>query len=147
MGLDLLAPLRTSVIEAIGPDLPQWKGEPAVFTRRPTPEDAPTLCALVNPPGTLTDRDALNSDRPYVEHDIAVYGRKGAPGSAEDETRIVEQMGFSLRDHFHRQKWSVQPEGFRVISITARGPFVAPVDDDQTVGRIVALAILLRREQ
>jgi hypothetical protein len=146
VSLDLLPALRDSVIAAVGPSLQEWRGEPAVFTRRPVPDDAPTLIVIVNPPASISDADGLTSDRPIVQHDIAVYGDKGAAGSEQDQTRQVDVIAFALRDHFHRQKFSVQPSGFYAIDVQARGPIPAPVDDDQTVGRIVTLTIRLRRQ-
>lgn len=148
MSLDLLPELRDAVIgiDAVRTELTEWKGEPAVFTRRPIPEDAREVYCLINPPTDVGDFDALNSQRPIVVLDIAVYGRKGAPGSDEDQTRAVERVGFQLRGHFHRNRFSFQPTGFSVISVQVRGPFPAPTDDEQTVGRIVSLTIRLRRE-
>jgi hypothetical protein len=146
VSLDLLPALRDSVIDAIGTSLPQWRGEPAVFTRRPIPEDAPSIVAIVNPPVSIGDADGLTSDRPIVVHDIAIYGDKGTPGTPQDDTRAVDAMAFQIRDHFHRQKFSVQPVGFYAIDVQARGPIPAPVDDDATVGRIVTLTIRLRRQ-
>jgi hypothetical protein len=82
-----------------------------------------------------------------VNLDLAVYGRKGKPGTAQDQTRVVERLGFRLRTHFHRQKFSVQPEGFSVIDVRAGGPVPAPTDDDQTIGRLVSLIVRLRRDR
>jgi hypothetical protein len=127
--------------------LQQWKGEPAIFTRRPVPSDAPDLIILINPPASISDADGLTSDRPIVSIDVAVYGRKGEPQSAEDQTREVERLGFRIRTHFHRQKFSVQPEGFSVIDVRAGGPVPAPTDDDQTIGRLVPLVVRLRRDR
>lgn len=146
MSLDLLPALRDSVIDAVGARLAEWRGEPAVFTRRPLPADAPSLVAIVNPPVSIGDADGLNSDRPIVQHDIAVYGDKGAAGSEQDDTRAVDVIAFEIRDHFHRQKFSVRPTGFYAIDVQARGPIPAPTDDESTVGRIVTLTIRLRRQ-
>ena len=149
MSLDLLPELRDGCMDIadLVAELALWKGEPAVFTRRPIPDDATEIYALINPPTTIGDADGLNSDRPVLSHDIAVYGRKGAAGSDEDQTRAVERAGFAVRGHFHRNRFSFQPTGFRVISVTARGPFPAPTDDEQTVGRLVSLTIRLRRQE
>lgn len=149
MSIDLFEPLRDSVMELITADnlkIGDWKGEPAVFTRRPLPDDAPDLCVLINPPAGVTDFDALNSQRPIVVHDIGVYGRKAAPGSTDDQTREVEKFGFALRSHFHRNRFSVRPDGIHVIDVQARGPYPAPTDDEAEVGRMVTLTIRLRRE-
>lgn len=145
--MDLLPALREGVMECVGAiaELDEWKGEPAVFTRRPLPEDAPARLALINPPVAITDADGLTSFRPIVDHDIVVYGRKGMPGSAEDDTRAVERAAFALREHFHRKRFSVQPEGYSVIDVRVTGPSAAPVDDDQTVGRLISVTVRLRR--
>jgi hypothetical protein len=147
--LDLGPPLRESLMgnPDIALQLEQWSGEPAIFTRRPVPDDAPDLIILINPPASLTDADGLTSDRPIVSLYVAVYGRKGKPGTAEDQSRIVERLGFRIRTHFHRQRFSVQPEGFSVIDVRAGGPVPAPTDDDQTVGRLVSLIVRLRRNR
>lgn len=148
MSLDLLGPLRSGVIGASGVAalLAQWKSEPAVFTRRPVPDDAPDPSVLIQGPVGLTDLDALNAPRPIADYDLLVYGSKGAPGSDEDQTRVIEQIAFLLRTHFHRNKFSFTPTGFGVIDVRVRGPFIAPTDDEQTVGRVLSLTIRLRRE-
>lgn len=149
--LDMLPHLRSSLI-AGDPDrgidiaelVEEWKGEPAVFTRRPVPADAPDLIIICNPAITILDEDALVSRRPVWTSTIAIYGRKGAPGSADDQTREVEALGWRIRALFHRQRFSVRPEGFSVIEVTAGGPVPGPTDDDKQVARIVQLRIRLR---
>lgn len=145
MSLDLLPALRNSVIAAIGTNLPAYNGSRAVFTRRPIPDDAPDFCCIINPAQSIGDADGVNSDRPIVQHSIAVYGEKGSAGSGQDDTRDVDARAFELREYFHRQKFSVQPTGFYAIDVQAQGPVPAPVDDEQTVGRMVMLTIRLRR--
>lgn len=147
--LDLAGPIRDSLMAntEIALELEEWNGEPAIFTRRPVPSDAPDLIILINAPFAITDADGLTSDRPVVQLDLAIYGRKGEAGTAQDQTRIVERLGFRIRRHFHRQRFSVQPEGFSVIDVRAGGPVPAPTDDDQTIGRIVALIVRLRRDR
>lgn len=146
--LDLGEPLRAALLAAehIVADLGRWNDEPAIFTRRPVPEDASDPMIIINPPAAITDDDALNSERPIVLIDLATYGRKAAPGTAGDQTRLVERLAYRQRALFHRQKFSVRPEGFSVIGIVATGPIAAPVDDEETVGRLVSLTIRLRRE-
>jgi hypothetical protein len=146
--LDLAPALRAALIgePTIADPLSEWQNEPAVFTRRPVPKDAADPMIIVNPPAAIGDDDGLTSDRPVVQLDIAIYGKKAAPGDASDQTRIVEALGFRVRDLFHRQKFAILPDGFSVIGITAAGPFPAPVDDEETVGRLVSLTIRLRRK-
>jgi hypothetical protein len=145
--LDMLAAFRDAVMaeSTVAGLLETWQGEPAVFTRRPLPADAPDLCVLINPAAATTDADGLTSRRPIVTHDIAIYGRKGMPGSAEDQTRAVERIAGLLQLHFHRNRFSVQPDGFSVIGVRVGGPMPAPVDDEQTVGRIISVTVRLRR--
>lgn len=147
--LDLGPPLRDSLMgnPDIALELEEWKGEPAIFTRRPVPTDAPDLIIIINPPFAISDADGLTSDRPIVQLDLAVYGRKGEPGTEQDQSRLVERLGFRLRTHFHRQRFSVRPEGFSVIDVRAGGPVPAPTDDDQTIGRLVPLIVRLRRDR
>lgn len=147
MSLDLAPALRDALIDAtdISSQLSEWRGEPAVFTRRPVPADAVFPFCIVNPDSFITDQDGLTSPRPVVGRDIAFYGRKGPPGDASDQTRIVEAMAYLARDLFHREKFSVQPTGFSVIDVVATGPVPAPVDDEATIGRLVSLTIRLRR--
>lgn len=148
MNTEMLPALRSGIIAV--PGLPvllsEWKGEPAVFTRRPVPAEAEPIYIMVGSDVIGDNADGLNSDRPIVTHDIGVYGRKGAAGDSSDQTRLVDQIAGMLRVNFHRQRFSVQPAGFHVIGIVARGPFPAPVDDDSTVGRILSLTVSLRRQ-
>lgn len=141
MSLDLLPNLRDALIGDLDSvaDVAQWNGEPAVFTRRPVPADAPYPHWLLNPPAALTDIDGLTSDRPYWVGDVICYGEQ------PDHLRAVDRMAHSARLLFHRNKFSVRPDGYSVISIVAAGPIPAPVDDETTVGRLVTLTIQLRR--
>jgi hypothetical protein len=143
--LDQQDPALQALAASIADQLEQYRGEPAVFAFRPVPDDAPELVILVNPPAAITDADALRAVRPIVECDVVCYGRRGTPGDAGDQSPIVEAIGFQLRELFHRQKFSVQVDGYSVIQITARGPVAAPADDAGTIGRMVNLAISLRR--
>jgi hypothetical protein len=146
-GLDLGPAFREALIDAtpISSALSTFNEEPAVFTRRPVPDNAEFPLIIVNPPASISDEDGLVSDRPVWMGDVAVYGAKAAPGSDEDQTRIVEQIALRVRTLFHRQKWALPVGGFHVIDIRATGPVPAPVDDDKTVGRIVSLIVRLGR--
>lgn len=146
--LDLGPPIRAALLEAenIAGELGLYKEKPAIFTRRPVPEEASDPIIIINPDAAISDEDALNSERPIVMRDIAIYGVKAAPADPADQSRLVEALGYRVRKLFHRQKFSIRPEGFSVIEIIATGPIVAPVDDEATVGRIVSLTVRLRRE-
>ena len=156
MSLDLGPPLRATLIgenddafvntAAIRALMPEYLGAPAVFAYRPIPDDTPSLVIMINPDAAISDADGLTSDRPIVQRDIIVYGRKGTPGDPSDDSPKVEQLGFLIRELFHRKKFSVRPEGYSVIDVVATGPVVAPVDDDGEIGRLVSLTVRLRRK-
>jgi hypothetical protein len=139
--------IRTALIgdELIADALSKWQGEPAVFTRRPAPADAKDPMIIVNPDAAIGDEDALSSPRPVVMRDVAVYGKKAAPGDTSDQTRKVERIAYRMRELFHRQKFSLVLDGYSVIGIVVAGPVPAPVDDDVTVGRLISLTIRLAR--
>jgi hypothetical protein len=145
--LDLGPAIRSALIDEteISSHLALCEGEPGVFTRRPVPAEAEYPMVIVNDPAALGDEDGVNSDRPVWMGDVAFYGRVAAPGSPEDQTRIVQQIALRARLLFHRQRFALQVEGFHVIDIRASGPVPGPVDDDKEVGRVVSLIIRLRR--
>lgn len=156
MSLDLGPALRSAILDQqdpalqpiatqIGELLEQWHGEPAVFAYRPIPADAPDLVIIINEDAAISDADGLTSERPIVERDVICYGRRGTPGDATDQSPKVEAIGYAMRQLFHRQKFSVQPEAYSVTDIVVRGPVAAPTDDDGTIARMVSLAIRLRR--
>lgn len=140
--MNLGAPLRSAIINApsISGQLAQWQGEPAVFTRRPVPDKAPYPMVAISPDITVVEQDALVSRRPIVTRDLVLYGRQ------PDDYRLIEALGWPLRDLFHRNRFAIEPPaGYRVIEIIARGPMPAPTDDAKTVGRLVSLTISLER--
>ena len=141
MTLDLSAPIRLSLLEnaEICDFLHDFKGSPAIFTRRPLPENAPYICLAISPDIAIGNEDALISLRPIVTRDVVVYGRQ------PDDYRDVEACGYLIRDHFHKKRFSIQPEGYSVIEIVASGPIPAPTDDVKTVARLVGLNIRLQR--
>lgn len=146
---DILPALRDAVMAITGvtSEIDTWNNEPAVFTRRPLPADAPRKVCVINPPSSIGDGDGLTSDRPIITHDIAFYGLKGQPGTAEDDTRSIDRAAHAARLYFHRNRFSVQPSGYSVIDIRASGPTPAPVDDENEVGRLVTVVVRLRRAQ
>lgn len=141
MTLDLSAPIRLSLLEnaEICDFLHDYKGSPGIFTRRPVPEDAKYPFIGVSPDIALGNADVLVSLRPIVTRDVVVYGRQ------PDDYRDVEACGYLIRDHFHRKRFSIQPEGYSIIDIVASGPIPAPTDDVKTVARLVSLTIRLQR--
>lgn len=146
--LDLGPAIREALLTDafVATNLSTYDNEPAIFTRRPVPSAAVYPLIICNDPTAITDEDGLRSDRPvWGPGDIAIYGHKAKPGTPEDQTRLVQQIGLRMRRLFHRQKWALQVGGFHVIDIRASGPVPAPVDDDKTVGRIVSLIVRLGR--
>jgi len=135
------AAIRSAMMDApsIADELAIWQDEPAIFTRRPVPAEVGYPMSIINPPAAVGDEDGLTSDRPVWVGDVAFYGEQ------PKHLRQVDRAASAARLLFHRQKFSVQPDGFSVIDITVAGPIPAPVDDDMTVGRLVTLTIRLRR--
>jgi hypothetical protein len=148
LDLDLGPPIRAAIL-AQGPItalLGKYKAQPSIFTRRPVPAEAKDPIVLINDPASLVDSNsALSKDSPVIVIDVAIYGKKGAPGSTVDQTREVQEVGMLIRELFNRNRWALSPSGFHVIDVRAAGPVPAPVDDDKTIGRIVTLTVSLRR--
>lgn len=140
MSPDLAPSLRAALAAApgIGDMLDQWKGEPAIFTRRPVPADAPALFILINPDAAVTNADGLATIRLVVDKDIAVYGDNPR------QYREVEEIARRIHTLFHRQKWAIVPDGYRVMDMVASGPIPGPTDDENQVARIVGLHVNLR---
>jgi hypothetical protein len=146
---DLYAPIRTAIIEdsVINPQLSEWQGEPACFTRRPVPEDVRHIFCLINPPADRRDIDALNSRRDLYSINVAFYGTKADARDPADQTRMVDVLAERAFNLFHRNKWAIQSDAFQIIDIVASGPFAGPTDDDNEVSRIVNLRVRLGRNQ
>src|ERR1700754_3686021 len=141
MSLDLGPALRTAMVSDVNifTNLGQWNGNPSVFTRRPVPGDANYPMIVVNPDVFLTDEDFINAKNPIVSKDIAVYGQQST-NPQQDQYRVVEDLGYSVRELFHRNKHSITPPtGYSVLDIVATGPIAAPTDDEKFVGRVVNL--------
>ena len=143
MSLDIAAPLRAALVEdeSIAPQLSIYAGAPAVFTRRPVPADVVYPFGLINPTAALSDQDWYTQELPIVVRDIAVYGKQEG-----DQYRVVESLGFAIRQLFHRRKWAVTVPGYDVIRISALGPVSGATEDQQIIARVVSLTIELRRQ-
>jgi hypothetical protein len=137
--LNLAAPIRTALIDAlsISGELADWRGEPAVFTRRPIPGDATYPLIIVSPDIAVTDEDALKTRRPIVLRDVTIYGEQ------PDQYRTVEALGYRVRLLFHRQRFSIAVPGYHVVDIRCSGPMVAPADDLDHLARLVTLRVRL----
>ncbi len=141
MSLDIAPDIRDALLAepTIAGLLTDWHSEAAIFTRIPIPEDAAYPYIVISPDIALTDADGLESDRPVVIRDIRIYGQQ------PDDYRIIEQLGYLIRDLFHRDRFSIIKTGFDIILITASGPSEAPSSDEETVGRLVTLTINMRK--
>lgn len=113
---------------------------PAIFTRRPIPDDATYPMIIAGPPSAIGNEDALVSRRPLIAVDIITYGEQ------DDQYRVVEELGYYLQQKFHRQKRSLVVNGYSIIDIVASGPFPAPTDDFNHVARAVTLTIRLSED-
>ncbi len=118
----------------------RWHRRPSIFTRRPVPGDAPYPLIIVNPNSAVTNFDYLNSMHPWVFRDIVVYGQQ------ETQLRVVDEVAYRIRELFHRKRFALQVEGYNTVNIVATGPQTAPVDDDQSVGRLVTLSVQLQEK-
>jgi hypothetical protein len=136
--------IRAALLESpVAAGLATYQGVPAVFTRRPVPEDAAYPLAIVGPEVSVTDQDLLNERVPVVVRDVVVYGQKGAPG--EDQYRVVEELAWAVRELFHRQKRSLTVADHHVVDVVTAGPIAAPTEDENLVGRLVSLTVRLQR--
>lgn len=141
--MNLAPAIRFAILQ--NPDitsrLGNWKNEPCVFTRRPAPTDAEYPMILISPDIASGNTDGLTSMRPTVVRYVQVYGENTAP-----MYRRIEEIGYLLRDLFHRQRLAldVQAQGYRIISLVAVGPTPTPVDDEKLVGRMVTLTVSMQ---
>lgn len=139
MSLDVTSALRTAILAdpVLSGLLGETSGEPSVFTRRPAPDGAQYPMVMIAQVG-VEDADFVNTSLPVVTVDVAVYGLQ------REEYRVAVEIGYTLRRKFHRKRAALAVSGCRVIQIRARGPFVAPTDDEKTTGRVVSLTIQLQ---
>lgn len=143
MAFDLAQPLRAAIIgqSSITTLLTAYKGSFPVFTRRPIDPDSPYPLIAVSPDVTKTDEDGISDERPIIIRDISIYGRNDTPA----RYRAVETIAYLVHDLFQRRWQSITVTGWKVVTINATGPQAAPVDDEQTVGRLVSLTIRLAK--
>jgi hypothetical protein len=142
LGDAILVGIRAAILDdsTLTDGLGEYEGDPAVLTRVPVPVGATYPMIVIPPAVAVSDGDGLSASRPILVRDLMVYGRQ------PDHYRIVETLGYMLREKFHRDRSSFAVEGYHVIAVAAQGPVPAPVDDDQTVGRRTTLTIQLQPE-
>lgn len=138
--LDLSVPIRDAVIAAVGSSLPAYNGDAPVFTRRPVPVNAPLPLVVISSDITINDEDGIHDTRLIVVRDVITYGRNDI-----DSYRQVEEIAYTLRGAFHRNRLALSLVEWSVVDIRASGPVMAPVDDEQTVGRLVGLTVRLAK--
>jgi hypothetical protein len=142
VSLDLSEPLRTALVSNsdIAPLLATHLGEPAIFTRVPPPSEAPFPLIIIPPAADIGNEDAIVARRPVVTRDITIAGENDAAA----KYRLVEAVAETVRQLFHRQKFSLSVPGYRVIDVVAKGPIPTSDDTDSVVSRVVSLTIRLQ---
>lgn len=139
--IDLSVPIRVAILNdpTLAGMIPQWLSTRSVHTRRPLPEGAPLPAVVISPNVSVGDLDMVSEQMPVIVRDVAVYGRNDDPA----KYFAVEDIANRIRDLFHRNRFALTATGWRPVSIVCSGPFAAPTDDDQLVGRVVTLTVNL----
>lgn len=137
--LNLVAPIRVALVadSDITDLLGTYQGNPSIHTRRPVPEQAMYPMLVISSSVAIGDFDGLKSNRPIAVHDVIAYGQK------DDSYRVVEELGYLLRNKFHRNRTVISVPSYNVVSLVASGPIPAPVDDIKFIGRVVSLTVQL----
>lgn len=127
---DLAAPLRDAIVADSGITalLPAYQGSYPVFSQAPVPNDAPFPQITISPPDSIADEDGVNDFRPLISQYITAWAENSSPANGE----LADDLGYLLRDLFHRQRSIVVP-GWSVVDIQVQGPQPTFVDD-QRVG-------------
>jgi hypothetical protein len=141
VSFDLSSNLRAAIVANSGITalLDAYHGSFPVFTRRPIPDDAEYPVIVISPDITHGNEDGVNDSRPVIVRDIAVYGSNETP----ETYRVVEELGYRLRDLFHRQPGAITVVGATVVQITTTGPVPGPTDDEKVVARVVPVTVRL----
>lgn len=145
MSVDLAAPTLAALRAAtsVTSELQAYAGSYPIFTRVPVPDDAPDRVVVISPTMHAGEEDGINDQRPVLSNTIATYDVNDPQSSAN--YRAVERIAFAVQQLFHRNRTAITVSGWSVVDITARGPAIAPVDDEQTVGRMVTVTYRLAR--
>lgn len=138
---DLSIPLRTAIIGSatITAMLPAYNDSFPVFTRRPTPPDAPYPMIVVSQDITLGDEDGINFYAPLIRRDVAVYHSNELP----ENYRLADDIGYAVRDLFHRRRHVFTVDDWDVVRVLAAVPIPVELPQLQVTGRIVQLSVLL----
>jgi hypothetical protein len=116
-----------------------YSGAPAIFTRRPVPNDATYPMIVCAGDVTRSDQDLITDPLPVIIRDISVFGQN----DTASHYRATEALGLLVRDLFHRKPANLVVPGWNVLDIVCQGPIVGPTDDDTTVHRLVTLTVRL----
>jgi hypothetical protein len=137
---DLAQPLRDAIIgdSGITSLLPSYDGSFTVFTNVPVPNNAPYPMIVISPDIVVLNADGINDFQPIPTRTISTYAANDTPANY----RLADQLAYLVRDLFHRERQAIVVPGWHVIDIQAMGPEPVP-SEDQTVGRMVTLAIRL----
>jgi hypothetical protein len=140
---DMSQSIRASLLgdSFVSANLPSYLGSLTVFTRRPVPPDAPYPMIVVDPDKADVDIGGLNFNQLRILADINVYG----DNSTSANYRLTEQLGYAAFDLFHRNRFSVQVQGWQTARVWCNGPVQIPSDDDMRVGRLISLTAELVR--
>lgn len=138
---DLAVPIRDALIgaTAITSELSAYHGSFPIFTSVPVPDDAEYPMIVVSPDVALGEEDFINRERPVPVRDVRVYGKN----VTATERRQVERIAYAVRALFHRKRTAISVPDFDVFEIRCTGPIPGPVDDAQTVARIITLTVQL----
>jgi hypothetical protein len=144
---NLSEPIRTAILGESGITalLGTYLGEPAVLTRRPSPDENISYpFIVVSTDITVMDQDGLMDFRPVVTRDVTVFTRN----DTAEHYRVANTIAFQLYELFHRQWRALEVDDWHVIDIQANGPIVtAEEPGSQIVGRLVTLEIKLAQSR
>lgn len=138
--LEPLGPIRTAIVaqSSITDLLGLYASNPSVHTVRPVPPSAQFPMIIAGPVlGRDGLQDGINDHRPVLSVDVSSYGEN------ESHYTIVESIAEKVFGLFHRQR-NLTIANYDIVEIRCSGPFPAPVDDENQIGRRVALSISLR---
>ena len=137
--IDLQPEIRSLIINdaTLSTLIADYLNSKAVFTRRPTPEDAQYPLVIISPIVTDLERDFILCGRRTLTYNIMIYGYNDTPENYRD----VEEISLSISKLFHRIDRTTFPTSsdYSLIQSTASSPMPAPVDDENKVGRVVVL--------
>lgn len=145
--IDLQPAIRSVILNdlSISSLLPAYNGSKPIFTRRPTPTDAPYPLVLISDTVADSQQDYLACGHRVMTYDVAVYGYNDTPANY----RLVQDIARRIANKFHRLKSYeiTMPLGSSLIQSTTIGPLSGPVDDDNKIGRVVILNLEVLLEE